>query len=600
MVLRTSQAIPWRTMSRRIDIELTSSLGDGSWTWRAAGARKPKGVLDGSVLSPDAKVGDELKVEVEQEIDGITILSIVHGRDKAENPNVVELIPSERPFERVVEQRAKRDRGPRRDADRGPRRDGGKRPGRGDSKRDDDRGRRPRGDGPDSREGGGRGRPQGRKGPSFTPPPEVPLRPKPKRLRPGKTNRTAVLADLPEEQRPIADLALQGMGAVRQRVREENQKAVADGRAEMPEASVVKLAEDLLPRLRVAEWRDRAEAAIRQLENLDLRDLRSVVAASGDPMVARDESTRALSDDLKAALVTKQDQELQLWFGDVDAALAVGRVIRALRLSSQPPKAGVPFPVDIAKRLADSANASLAPSDAPDRWSAMLEAAAFSPVRLQIKPTRKPDVVSDELLATVKRLAPALPQIAEMFEVEVDPKVSMPKPLRTNPRDRRGPDGKPTGRPGAGGRGPKDNKSPKDKTGDEARSKKPEGEAPKSPPSDASGEDAAPTAASEDVPIPVDAPEQVNESPEINIEHEATNETADAPEGEDNTPVDEPAPGIGGGDADPDSAAEDATPPSDAPEQSDDLTDIQVDGDAIDEASTEPTSAELPPADQTA
>ncbi len=30
-------------MSRRIDIELTSALPDGSWTWRAAGARKPNG-----------------------------------------------------------------------------------------------------------------------------------------------------------------------------------------------------------------------------------------------------------------------------------------------------------------------------------------------------------------------------------------------------------------------------------------------------------------------------------------------------------------------------------------------------------------------------
>ena len=425
-----------------------------------------------------ARVGDELKVEVDQEIDSISVLSIVSGREKIESANVIELIPAARPFEPVIEQRAKRDRGPRGDGDRGPRRDGGKRPGRGDSKRGDgDRGR-PRTDNADRGERGRDGRPQGRKGPSFTPPPEVPLRPKPKRLRPGKTNRAAVLADLPEEQRPIAELALQGMGAVRQRLREENQKAVAEGRPEMPEASVVKLAEDLLPRLRVAEWSDRAEAALRQLENLDLRDLRSVVAASGDPMVARDVSTRALSDDLKAALVTKQDQELQLWFGDMDAALAVGRVIRALRLSSQPPKAGVPFPVDIARRLVDSANASLAPMDAPDRWSAMLEAAAFSPIRSQIKPARKPDVVSDDLLVTVKRLAPALPQIAELFEVEVDPKAPMPKPQRTNIRERRGPDGKPAGRQGEGTRGQKGQQASKDKPSDADRTKGPRNDRP--------------------------------------------------------------------------------------------------------------------------
>ncbi|HWL44174.1 MAG TPA: hypothetical protein VNQ73_14630 [Ilumatobacter sp.] len=435
-------------MSRRIDIELTSALEDGSWTWRAAGARNPKGVVPGSVLPAGAKVGDELKVEVEQEIDGITILNVVHGRQKAERA-LLELLPTEREFQPVVETRApggrrrdddRRDRRPRGDGKGGDRRD--RRP-RGDG---DGRGDRPgggRGDSRGDRPGGGRGdgdrRPRrdgdrGRRGPSFTPPPELPQRPKPQRLKPGKAHRNAVLAELPEEQRPIAELTLQGLAAVRQKVRDENQKAVADGRAAMPEATVMKMAEELLPKLRVAEWRDRAEAAQTQLVQLDLRDLRSVVAAANDPIVARDESTRALAAELTAALATKQEQELQLWFGDVDAALAVGRVVRALRLSSNPPKAGVPFPVDIAQRLVDSANASLAPMDPPERWIAMLEAAAFSPVRSQVKPQRKPDSVTDDLLATVTRLAPALPQVAELFDVAVDPKAPMPKPLRPGPR----------------------------------------------------------------------------------------------------------------------------------------------------------------------
>ena len=137
-------------------------------------------------------------------------------------------------------------------------------------------------------------------------------------------------------------------------------------------------------------------------------------------------------------LATKQEQELQFWYGDIDAALAVGRVIRALRLSSQPPKAGVPFPTDIAQRLADSTNASLTPMDAPDRWAAMLEAAAFSPIRALVRPARKPDVVTDELLATVTRLAPALPHVAELFEIEVPAKATMPKPLRPSPRPQKG------------------------------------------------------------------------------------------------------------------------------------------------------------------
>ena len=49
----------------------------------------------------------------------------------------------------------------------------------------------------------------------------------------------------------------------------------------------------------------------------------------------------------------------------------------------------------------------------------MLEAAAFSPVRTHVQPTAKPTQVSDELLATVKRVGPLLPQIAALFEIEV-------------------------------------------------------------------------------------------------------------------------------------------------------------------------------------
>ncbi len=429
-------------MSRRIDIELTSALPDGSWTWRAAGARKPNGHLDGGLLPPGSAVGDVLKVEVEQMLDGIEVQSIVKGREKAEDAGLIELLPSEKPFEAVIETRAKRDRSERRDGRDG--RDGRKRR---DGKRDGGRA--------GGRDGDGKGRSdQRRQRPHFEAPPELPQRPKPKRLRPGKARRNAVLADLPEEQRPIAELALQGMSAVRARVKEENAKLEAAGQPTMPEASVVKMAEDMLPKLRVAEWLDRAEAAQRQMEHLDLRDLRSVVAASDDSIVARDESTRAIADDLRQALVRKQDEELLLWFGDIDAAIGVGRVIRALRLSSQPPKAGVMFPPDLARRLGEAATAALQPEDPADRWIAVLEATAFSPVRTLVAPTTAPSVVTDDLKATVLRLGPALPQIAALLGVEIPPGTPKPKPLRAGPprKDGRGERGKDNRSGGKGGR----------------------------------------------------------------------------------------------------------------------------------------------------
>lgn len=406
-------------MSRRIEIELTSSQEDGTWTWRAAGAKNPKGVVDGSVLPNDAAVGNVIKVEVEQGVDGMTVKTVVGGRQRTESTELLELLGGG-DFDPVVETRAKRDR-----------RDGGRKGGR-------DGGRRRRNDG-DGKEGSDRRprRENQRRGPRFTPPPELPQRPKPKRLKAQRNHRNEVLAGLPEEQRPIAELALQGIAAVRTRLKADNEKATKEGRATMPEASVLKLAEELLPRLRVAEWYDRAEAAKKLAGDIDLRDLRSVVAASDDPMVARDKGTRALADELRDLLRVRQEEELQLWFGDVDAALAIGRVIRALRLSSQPPKAGVPFPAEISQRLIDSANATLTPVETSERWIAVLEAAAFSPIHLLIAPMGLPAKISDDLAATVKRLAPAIPQVAALFGIEVEEGAPMPRPLRNNPAKER-------------------------------------------------------------------------------------------------------------------------------------------------------------------
>ncbi|MEC7457182.1 MAG: hypothetical protein VYE42_04090, partial [Actinomycetota bacterium] len=109
-------------MSRRIEIELTSAQDDGTWTWRAAGAKNPKGVLDGSVLPSDATIGKVLKVEVVQGIDGITVQSVVGGRQRSASSEVLELIGGA-DFDPIVETRAKRDR---REGGRGGGRDRGR------------------------------------------------------------------------------------------------------------------------------------------------------------------------------------------------------------------------------------------------------------------------------------------------------------------------------------------------------------------------------------------------------------------------------------------------------------------------------------------
>ena len=401
-------------MSKRIDIELTSNRGDGTWTWRAAGAKTPKGTLNGSILDAGAKTGDTLKVEAEFDLDGVEILSMVKTKEKAVRGNLLQIIGSEKEFQPVTQKLAdkSKDRKPKRDGDRKPRRDGDKRPPREGAEGEKSGDRRPR-------------------RPSFTAPPELPKRPAAKRLKPKRVHRAAVLDTLPVEQRGVAERALTGgIKAVRDAVKEQNEQLKKEGKPLVPADGLISMAQELLPKLRVAEWLDKAEAAKADIELLDLRDLRQVVVGADDPMVVRDETTRSLATELKAALKTRQEFEQTRWLEDIKAAIAAPRVIRALKISSEPPKAGQPFPAELGAQLAAAASASLSSETTPDRFSALLEAIAFSPVRGQVKLAAAPPTTNEAMLSTVKRVAPLVPQIASVFGVTVTPGANSPRPLR--------------------------------------------------------------------------------------------------------------------------------------------------------------------------
>ena len=112
------------------------------------------------------------------------------------------------------------------------------------------------------------------------------------------------------------------------------------------------------------------------------------------------------------------------------SAVEVSRVVRALKLSGEPPKAGVLFPVELGAQIANATTESLASDAGADRWIAVLEALAFSPIRAQVKPAAAPVATTDALRETVKRLSSLLPQIAALFGIEVVAGVQAPKPLR--------------------------------------------------------------------------------------------------------------------------------------------------------------------------
>ena len=80
----------------RIDIELTSRCDDGSWTWRATGAREPRGILDGSLLPTGAKVGDQLRAETDQFLDGLEITAVLAPKAGGGKPDLLEILGSGR------------------------------------------------------------------------------------------------------------------------------------------------------------------------------------------------------------------------------------------------------------------------------------------------------------------------------------------------------------------------------------------------------------------------------------------------------------------------------------------------------------------------
>lgn len=223
-----------------------------------------------------------------------------------------------------------------------------------------------------------------------------------------------MLNALPEVQRPLARIVLRdGVPGLRALIEEQNKVARQAGQPEIPPKMLEAVGENLLPRLRTAEWRDNAEGALAGISEIDLRDIRKVVVAAENG--AKDDESRALAQQLKDGLSARVDAEHGKWLSELNTLLNEGRTVRALRQSSRPPKAGSPLPTELAARLAEAASAAMAADTMPERWGTVLDAVAYSPVRQQVKPVGIPSKVTDELAATARKLGKRVPHIAALF-----------------------------------------------------------------------------------------------------------------------------------------------------------------------------------------
>ncbi len=369
-----------------------------------------------SLIPTAVSLGDVVKVEADADLEGLTITTVFAPKGPRKEPEVIQLLGSGRDIPLVTQVLVPKGRKRSRDSDDrkrdsddrkrggGRSRDGG--PRRSLDRRDDSRDRsdkqkksRPRSERPPRREA-----------------PKLPDRPRVPRLRPARTHRKAALEALPALQHALAEVVLRaGVPGVRQAVEGMNEKAVADGIPKIKALPLVTLAEKLAPSLKAAEWRDRAEAAVAGIDTVDLRDIRSVVVAADN--AGRDDETRSLADQLRVGLAHRVEAEHRLWLNEIATILSDGRTVRALRLSSRPPKAGAPLPLDMAEKLAAAAAAALTSDVNSERFATVIDAVAFSPVRAQVKPVGIPASPSAELLQTVKKFASRLPQIAILFEI---------------------------------------------------------------------------------------------------------------------------------------------------------------------------------------
>jgi hypothetical protein len=403
-----------------MDIQVTSTRPDGSFTWRQAGAKAPRGSGAAGLLPDGSKVGDVLRADIEVDMDGAVVLAIAPVVERKRNVTLIAVTGSGAEFKPVTEISTNKRNKPPRDKE--------KRPGRG------------------GRRGGKPGANGAARAPrrEFTPtPPELPKRPRATRLRPGDTHRKAVLETLTAAERVLAEKALDGgVGAVRRAVNEQNKQLKKDGKPEVNADALVNMVLELLPRLRVAEWKDSVEAVEKIIGTVDLRDLRAIVAKSNDATLLKDVSLNEKRDMLRAALDRRQNEEMQHWQDDLRQAVEVGRIVAALKFAAQPPKAGTLVPAELRARLVTLVVEQLTPLSPSERWVIVLEALAFSPIHNEVVPVGVPAKITPELTATVQRLAPLLPKIAALFGVVADPKARPPRPLRPEWQDRKKRDAK--------------------------------------------------------------------------------------------------------------------------------------------------------------
>jgi hypothetical protein len=187
------------------------------------------------------------------------------------------------------------------------------------------------------------------------------------------------------------------------------------------------MAEELLPVMNLASWKDRAVAARAAGRDLPLRDLRSVVA--GASAVTLDPEGRELLTTLRTLLDARVSAMRQAWTDKITSSLDGGNPLDALRASARVPEPGTRLPGPLAVRLADAAGEAMTTDIGHDMWASLLEAALASPVKRNVKPVGIPPD-NDDLVVAARHAAGQMPALARLLGLPIPPP---PGPRRLAP-----------------------------------------------------------------------------------------------------------------------------------------------------------------------
>ncbi len=280
-------------------------------------------------------------------------------------------------------------------------------------------------------------------GKAVAPSPVASSERRPRRFNPGRAHRQAVMASLPPEQQPIAEQVLRGgIPAVRTALHLEREKAVAEGRPAPNTDQLIAMAESLLPRLKAAEWRDRAEAAVKEVDEISLRDLRSVVAGADSgarrrgPGPGRQPCARLSSGGWTGCAGNGPKRSANIW--------TRAEWCGPCAWPARPPEPAARMDPELTQRLSDAAGEAMGPDTPPDRWLALIDAVAASPIRRSVKPAGLPADPTPELRRAAHQQSGRIPALAAMLGMAIPPP---PPPIP----GRRSPGASPKGsRPPAG------------------------------------------------------------------------------------------------------------------------------------------------------